>query len=211
MPVVVPLPLNAVAQVVISSRLWGQRILNTFYYQFQGVPDSAIDYRAYITALGDELNAPGDLAAKYYACVPHNQNVDFMTVQTVFPIRQRYVKLDINAVGDGAAGNSDTANLAWSMRRVSTTIGPRGVGRVQVPVGTLYRLGGELNPAVGASERTNFGIQMLQETVTTTPPATWVPVLFGISGGVTNVSPLVECVPEQTLRVMRRRTVGLGI
>jgi len=211
MAVITPLPLNAVAQVVISSRIFEQRILNTFYYQFIGVADVSVDYTDYLQTLGDELNAPGRLVAKYLACIPENQNVDFLTVQTVFPVRQRYVKLDVNGIGDGSAGLTDTANLAWSMRRVSTTIGPRGVGRVQIPVGLDYRLGGKLNPAVGSSERTNFGLQMLQNEVTVTPAAEWQPVLFGISGGVTNVSPLIEATPEQTLRVMRRRTVGLGI
>jgi len=205
-----PLPLNAITQVTFFGTLADQRIMNTFHFQFQGTPSPSIDYRTYYTALGDELKAVGGMKDKYLDIIPQNMTFNYMHIQTIWPVRQRYVYVTVGELGTSDAGNASTANIAFSIRRVSDIIGQAGVGRVQIPVGSNWMDVGKLALAA-LPDVTAFTPYMTEVTTTAAPDAEWLPVLFGVhDGGVVSVSEIIESYPEDTLRTMHRRTVRLG-
>lgn len=211
---VIPLDAGAVLQVNFFGTLHGQRVMNTFHYMADATPDPLVDYRTYISALKDQLaTVDTGLIATLNALWPNNAYMDHMKIQPVYPERQRYVQYPLAI--DGTVGDdADTANVAMSIRRNAEVIGRMGVGRVQIPLADLYRVDGYVDLAALIIPLEAFTDALLAIITTVTPAMTWQPILFGISldplAPYVNTSPLFTATPEDTIRVMRRRTVRLG-
>lgn len=210
----VPLPENTVVSVNFFSELCGQRVMNTFHYQLESVPNPALDYKVYLDELATKLETVDTgLVATLNALYPTNLFTQYMRIQPIYIDRLRYAQYTL-AVNGGAGSDSDSANVAFSVKRTAEAIGPQGVGRVQIPLCNVWRAEGYVDLAAINTIVTAFANAMLATIVTEVPTATWIPVLFGagFTEGVpyTHVSPLVSAIPEDTIRVMRRRTVRLG-
>jgi len=209
MPEPIPLPLNSITMVSIFSRLAEQRVINTFHYQFEGTPDPDVDYRDYYASLGAALLDPLGLVGAYLPCCPTDMFVETLRIQTIWPIRQRYVKTVIGSAGTATGGAAKTANVAMSIRRVSDTIGPQGVGRIQIPLAQDWQVDGYVDSAAGLAADPLAALMTLP-VLGTLEPSTWNPVLFGVTASVAHTSLIIDASLEETVRVMRRRTVRLG-
>lgn len=205
----IPLPLNAITQMTFVGSLFEQRIINTFHLQFQGTPSPSVDYRDYYDALLDTVSEPLGMKAKFLAITPTNYTLLSIRLQTIWPTRQRYVERGINEPGGDAPGLALSANSAYSIRRVSDVIGPRGVGRIQIPIGATWMDEGNV-AAAAAAPIAAFTPYMETSLFTVGPDAEYLPVLFGVSGGTAHTSEVIEAQQEYTIRVMRRRTLHVG-
>lgn len=207
----IPIQAGAVVQMVFRSDLCGQRVLNTFYYRLSSIlPFPSPDYRGVLNEMADQFDAVGGMRDKYIAACPTNMNIQTYTLQPVWPIRQRYLSYNVATAGLATTGSTNTANIAASIKRVSDVIGPKGVGRVQIPATKNGVANGMVDPAYIAADLLGLADQM-PLGITTAAGYDFRPILFSVNEGVTSTTEVIDTVVEDTARVMRRRTVRLGI
>jgi len=209
MPVTIPdLPNNTLLLVSFRGILNGQRIITTFHYRAAGNPTAGTTYVAYLDKL--YLLIAAGLQTKYLDVMPANYLLEVTRLQPIQPMRLRYTEYTVGAPGT-LVDNSNTQNLALSIKRVAVTAGPKGVGRVQIPVAAENVLAGEID--MGGPLWANagiFGVEMIAVQTTVSPGMTWNPCLPAQNGTNTGDWDLFEFGLEQTARTMHRRTVGLG-
>lgn len=207
---VIPIQTGAVIEVIFWSRLAGQRVMNTFQYKMTSIPPLDHDYRAELELVAQFIQGTNGILEDYLPMLPTDMIVDRLTIQPVWPIRQRYMAWTIGQNGTSTFTSANTANQAVSIKRTSETVGPRGVGRIQVPVPRTAVVNGLIDASYITTEAQAMADKMLDPMVTSTP-ITWEPCLFSVVGGVAGTGLLIGSEVETTARVMRRRTVGLGI
>lgn len=185
----------------------GQRVLNTFYYAITGIvgaPTNAAFQAAFDTA----ISAGGNLQAKFLACCPVSYTLTERWIQTVAPLR--LVKT-INASGSpgSSAAPSTTANLAAVITRKGGVANRHNIGSLHVPYGNADF--GMANGIIGGVQKVAMDALAAQMTqvVTVGGLGTVTPVLW-FKPSILNVAPIIQANTQTTVRVMRRRTVGVG-
>jgi len=196
-------------QVVFWGQCNGQRILNTFGYVAAEIGSAAVKLDAAYTQILDKLTGVGSIEAHLIAVSSANYTLDRITVQLVKPDRWMPATRTINLPG-ALPDAAQTQNVAASIERRGIRARRTNVGRIQVmiPQGEDYinagllmvDYKGELNGLAGAMlEKIEFGVGG------NLYPAIWP------AGVIGDYAPIVATRVQDTVRVMRRRTVGLGI
>jgi len=206
------LAVGDIVAVKINGLLLGQRTITTFHY-FVASPGSspstiaALDqFNAYFAAY-----AFGPYAT-FLECVPVTWVNEFNTVQQVTPVLS-VARFNV-LVDPGTRGAATTANLAAVVTKGTNFGGRDQVGSWHLPgVAAADQTGGDLIAALEA-KMVLFGTSTL---LSLTDPVTGIvfsPGLFHRNPEApltSTITPLTRAVPQTTIRVMRRRTVGFGI
>jgi hypothetical protein len=202
--------LNDIYLLTIKSTWHGQTILSTFPYKVTALPAGPINVTGSYGAVAVAFNAVGaPNLNNYRASVPPQLTMDELWVQSVQPTR--FVKF-ISALG--TAGTfpqaSNTANLAGVIERRGEQANRHNVGSLHVPLANL-----DPGASAGTISAAFLGAASALASSLQTPmsPAvgwTMTPCLF--SKTLTTAAPVIFSTKvQQTIRTMRRRTVGLGI
>jgi hypothetical protein len=192
--------------------LYGQRIMSTFWYRLNSVTGvvSEIDANDEFRAL---VVGAGNLVEKYLACCPPEYDLDFVWGQFIAPVR--YAKR-VTATG-AEPGTFDTAahtaNLAATITRRSGFATRQSVGSLHVPIGdTETAIENGLITAGLTIALDALADEMLDVQVTATGSVNWVGIINNQpTSDATKYETMTETFPQETVRVMRRRTVRLGI
>jgi hypothetical protein len=208
MPLIQP---NMVCKVGVYQRLYGQRVLNVLHYQLETTSQPVDDLVA-AQAIADRLAQLGANSV-FLQNLHAVQSTDIVTerirAQWVYPAPTVYMSAIVNSTGD-IQTEAGTANVAASIEKRTRRFGRRGVGRVQV--------GGVPNNAytAGVFNGLYMGDLELLATKLTAPFSVQqggmilYPCLYHGVSGPAPFDILLACVPQNTVRDMRRRTVGLG-
>ena len=188
--------------------LLNQRIMSTFWYGISsliGVPT--------LGDVMDELRAKlitaNNLRDDYLSCCPPQYTLNETWVQFVRPTR--YVKkVYVDAQAGTFAGDAHTANIAAVIERRGVTASRKSVSTLHVPCPTANSAitGGSITAGY-ATPLADLATQVATQ-VTTATGYVLDPVIDNGVGG-TNFTAIGLAFPQTTVRVMRRRTVGLGI
>jgi len=197
--------------VTFKGRLFSQRIINTFYYSvFQIAPVDVTRWSAY-SKLRDALSGAGGVKEKFLACCGPQYELEAMRLQVLRPERYAYREFAEGAVGTHA-GQADTANLAASIERRCELAQRHGVGRLQIAgTPTGQENAGTWAPAYMTILNT-LATEMTQD-VLSPDLIGWHPSLAyndGLVPPTWTSSPVIGAEAKNTIRVMRRRTVGVG-
>lgn len=205
---------SAVGQVYMVTsfgRLNGQTIINTFHYRLTEVATVPLTVWEMYEALMEDLSAPDDLFDKLLDAVSTSFVQEKVRVQLLYPTRRMFRDFDGNG-GGTRVGTALPQNVAASIGRKGDGIGRTGIGRVQI-AGLIESDNNAGNLSAGA-------ITVLQ------PLANQIGTSLALDGGGGLADPVIFSSPPQgnpnyvvisqtqvqnTVRVMRRRTVGLGI
>lgn len=198
-------------QLLVSFRgtLISQRVINTFTF----IANPVTDPHAWDIAI-DELHAtitgPGSLRELFLDCVPNNYTLDEIRYQVLRPIRLAQVIKPQVAQSGNVGASALVPNNAVVIERRGDLARRADVGAVHLPApqDVLLVNGGLITPAyktilqafanqMKTSYATNFGGVVLRPTV----------YHLNIATSITYVT---QTVVQETARVMRRRTVGLG-
>jgi hypothetical protein len=197
--------------VTFKGRLFGQRMLNTFYYACFQLPIVNITRWTAYSQLRDTLIAADGLKEKLLACIAPQYTLEAIRLQIVSPIRLAFREFQ-----DGASGNHadqcDTPNIAASVERRCELADRHGVGRIQVPgcPTSAQNAGVWKDPYI---TKLNALATVLAQDVDYSAGAAWHPSLAFSDGLVPPTwtsSPIIGAEAKSTIRVMRRRTVGEG-
>lgn len=202
-----------VAQLTAVGLCASQTVLNTWFYRCVSLGSSL---GTSVTTAMEELitkieGTVGGLGDKFIALMPTNYTLVRHTAQVVSPVR--YTKVFgavVNTAGDSGAICS-TANIAAVITRRGDLATRKDVGSLHLvyPDALTEATTGIINAGY-LSAMDDLCLQM-KATLTLAPSTlVWEPILFHRTG-TPNYSKVTYCFAQNTIRVMRRRTVGLGI
>jgi len=207
-----PIVSGDIVQAVIRYRCENQVMMNVLHYRARvGVADA--EYFAIMDELGEALSlseATG-IVTQMLPLLGPNVKVEEIQCQRIFPNRSPYLSYSVLAFGTHA-DDCDALN-------VSAVITKRGEKAGRGKAGTFH-LGGIASTTYALGQMTTASRTLLlaladkinDPQLTAGGDSLFEAVIFDADGTVgTNYNPIVSCVPQSTLRVVRRRTVGLGI
>jgi len=195
--------------VTVAGTLCGQRTLNSFPYRIEIAP-SDTNYDNFASALNDIVTDTGGIYDAMRGALPSNWNASAIWVQVIRPIRLRKISFPLVSGGTWGAA-AQTANIQASITRVGDTANRKNVGGVRIPISgdATASVNGLLTNTMKTALMA-LAVVMENNIVAPATVGTLVP-LIGIpkTGNIT--ADLVDAFPQDTTRVLRRRTVGLGI
>jgi hypothetical protein len=206
------LALGDVIQVSFRGSLFNQQILNILHFSV-GVIGTGTDYDQLSMFTSNLVTGGGsvDLVLPFMACMPPEYALEEVRAQRIYPTRTVYAFTLSGAFGQYATG-TETTNVAASIEKRTLTPGRMGIGRLQLAgVPTAAMNNGEVSAAFKGTEMLNLANTMIQTITTTAPVVTYNPCLFNPTATGPKFSPLFSCIPMDTLRVMRRRTLRVGV
>jgi len=208
----VPLPANCVLNAQMFGHLNGQAIITLFQYRFDGTP-SSLDYTAYLDDFAQSwADVVTGIEPLLRSVFPDNYEYDFLRLQVVYPQRLRFMEYS-KAVTGNSGNDASTSNLAVSIERWSKINKRRGIGRIQIPLGDNEYVDGIVNNVPYKNALALVKTRMTEPILTggTGTSGTWNPVIANTAAPQIVISPVDGATIKTTVRVMRRRTVGLGI
>lgn len=193
--------------VSFRGTLFGQRIINTFWYQLSlvtGTPDET----AFNNAFHSVLNAPAGCIEKFLDCMPSQYLLNEVWIQKIESFRvvaNKYLHSNPGTFSQDTA----TANLAACITRRGAAASRHNVSSLHLVYPSLDTgaLSGSISPAWGTAA-TAF-LPFVAQSYVVGSLGTMSPIINNGPGAIA-VSPIVMAFLQTTLRVMRRRTLGLG-
>lgn len=204
----IPLAVGQYYRVTHDLTMMSQRLMNTFNYRLDTV-GTETDNEALGIAMRLVLNAAGRLRAKYLLAIPPQVTLANTWIQTLWPTRMRKQTF-VDALPGTLAGIASSANTAASIERNGDRASRHDIGRIQLPAAndTGSITNGVITAAGYLAALNALGLEMIT-TITTAGGSVLRPVLLRtpVDGSFSYV---IGGTVQTTLRVMRRRTVGVG-
>lgn len=207
-----PLALNDTIRITYFGRLFNQVIESVLHARVVTLPSGGSTAEIQLEDLANKLSAPTfPFLSAYMSAAGNNFTMDYVRAQKVAPLRTIYLEAAIST-GGGFGGVCTASNVACSIEKQSTTVGKKGIGRLQFgPVPYTQILNGQLDPAY-------LAVQMNGLATTMFGSFAGGPLYAGVYGWclpANSVTPggydVFNAFAYPTLRTMHRRTVGLGI
>jgi len=205
---------NQVYQVTFNGLLHNQRTMTTFYYKLLDIGAGGGTHQDASDNLNASISVAADLQSKYRACCPTNWTLDTVWIQLILPVRIRKVVYAKNLAGTGA-NSSTVTNVSGSITRAGEGAARNQVGGIRVPIspadcaaglitttpyGNLNALAAQMKVLYGAAAdwwwKPGFISKVLDQDGNPTIKA---------------FTDIYAAFAQETSRVVRRRTVGLGI
>jgi len=197
-------PVGAILEATIRGSLASQTTLSLFHYMLNdtAIPDGA----AFLTTFNTAFNIAGGVVDKYRLCCCEDFTLNEVRYQWIYPTRFRSVSF-APFIGTGSiVDQSAPPNVAQVVTKRADVASRRGIGTLHVPsvpnaqIADGKLLGGQL------TRLSALGTALSAALVT----ARMDPVL--LRRDLPAASPIItSTVAQETVRVERRRTVGLGI
>jgi len=208
-----PLRINDIVAVTIVGSFEQQTYENVLHYRADNPPDNTESYEqglnALIASIKNDIGSA--VITEYLPVIGANAGLDYIQAQRVYPTRDFYVR--VNEAQPGThAGDCLTGNISGVITKQSEKAGRGRSGSFHtfaVPEGTYEKgtflaayltLLDELGDAIELNQRTFAGLDV------------WWPGMYSPTAGAgDNWSGIVNTTAQDTVRVMRRRTVRVGI
>lgn len=204
------LPVGTVIEITAIGQLFGQTTMNVWHYVVNTQSTTLNDQLELEDLLAQHWNAgPGTISLDFINCCPTNWTMTRMTAQAIHPERKRRVTELRGHTGD--TGVATSANLQSSVTLVTDRAGRDQIGGKRIPMAADQSLAGNLTPAYKTLV-TAFALSCLDRLIVSIGGGQYDPVIYHRNTAVFPRYALVtDSFAQDTTRVMRRRTVGLGI
>lgn len=209
------MPLPAVGSnvlVTFEGRLAGQITLSTFWYNIASL-GSAANLSQFYNDVNDQVQDADGLADKFALCCPADWAFLRVWVQVIYPIRYaaaKFVNGDIGGDGEALA-----ANHAAVILRRGDLANRKNVSTLHVPLAVVAENveDGILKPGGVKVKLVDLAVALLQPiSLAGSTPGRMDPIVTNPRNGTPPTEALLtQAAVMDTARVMRRRTVGLGI
>jgi len=203
-----PVAVGDIVQTTLVGSLFGQTIMNTFHYGMETVTGAPTQL-AVANEILTKYAVAGGFYDKFLGCCPDNYTLEQVWVQFVLDTRYRK-RVSIQGLPGTFAGSAATANTAAVISRFGAAANRRNQGSVHIACGsdtTWMNLGVLTVPFINALGQFE---PYLFSPLTLATLGTLQPVLIHGTSKL-NAIPLIGATTQDTSRVMRRRTVRLGI
>jgi len=209
---VTPLPAHSIINVQMFGHNSNQTIINLFQYRVEETPTPTVQYTDYLNSFEAELAAALRLEEMFLGALPDTYTLDFVRLQPVYPTRLRFVDYTKGLTGLLVHG-APTANLAASIERYGVTGRRHGIGRVQLVMPEGVYSNGEIDDNAYFNELLDLAQEMKSDVsvVAAGTIANYQPVIINVAEPNPTTVFITGTNVKRSVRVMRRRTVGLGI
>lgn len=195
--------------VTIESRMSNQQVMTLLAYRVKIGSPPSIDGRAVLTTFNQALNAAGDLVQLYQDCMSNDVKQVRTKVQKIHPLRMSYIeRFAVNP--DGAvAEDMLSTNLAVVVTRKGEAAGRHSIGNLHLyGCPKSFTTDGEVN-GTGVVAYSDLMTKMREEYTVGLASTVLEPIIYNRT--TPSASERVQNLQLQLpLRIMRRRTVGLG-
>lgn len=204
-----PVNVGNLLQLRINTTVVGQRCLNVLHYIIT-TEGSSTDGDTVLDDLLSAASAAGQIVDAVTEFMAPNCTIDYADLQVIFPDRFRSVRRTYNAPGGGLDGTCTTANVAvvitkrvdQAFKNAGGSLHLAGVGEEGYANGLL--IGDTLTQ--GAAVR-----DAIDNTLTGPVTGTVItPVIARIVTPVATTRIITSALLQPEVRIMRRRTVGVG-
>ncbi|HKY46322.1 MAG TPA: hypothetical protein VJM50_24730 [Pyrinomonadaceae bacterium] len=199
-----------IIQIVPETRLFGQTCLNILHYKCRNAPSVGDTYVEQLTQIMTNITtSPGSWYTKMLAAMSEDALVTQLTIQVVFPARRPYVRVGAGG-GGGIAADALPPNSTAQITKRSEVAARGRAGHFALPAVPMTKVAsGVLLPAYVLTELADLAAA-LQAPLNYGTFGDYDPVILNVAAP--NSSPVIlQCDVQQEVRIMRRRTVGLGI
>lgn len=207
-----PIAAGDVVQVVIESSCLGQTFLNVLHYRAKTNP-TGNGYGQQLANLIDAVGTGDDenIVPKMLALMSEEAKVVNVQAQRVYPNRDYYVRVEQDEAGIIPVV-CNYPNSALVLTKQGEKIGRGRSGSFHLGGITDQHVALGYITAAGLILAASLGDKLGDPLVPSVGGFTWEPGLYNPTlGNGLNFNPLVGVFPRDTVRVMRRRTVGVGI
>jgi len=197
--------------VSFNQTLLGQKLISTFYLKITNLNGSFPTLDTASNDLYTAISAANQLRDKFLITIPTNCFLDNTTIQRIYPIRQRKRTYGVSTPG-GGLGAAEASNVQASIERRDDLANRKSVGAlhpVVPPIPTTVIVGN----AFSAAQQTSLNAlaaKMFGTVNAGAAPVVWTFVLYHKSTVPPSTTDIVTAFPQPTVRVMRRRTAGVG-
>lgn len=187
----------------------GQRILNTFHYRINAMSGTPT-VEDVANAMYTEMTDTGKLVEDFLAVMPQNYTLSQVWIQQLTALRSAK-QIYANGTIGSLAVDAVTANVATVITRRGAGGTRRDVGSLHllVPPTSTYLVDGEITSTY-ATAVAPLVTQVQQAITVLSGGVSFGPVLYH-PGQTPNYTPIDAAFIQDSARVMRRRTLGLGI
>lgn len=201
-----------IVQVTIESQALGQTLLNVLHYRAK-IALAGQDYFLVMSNLAEAIgeSPTAGIVPKMLPLMGANTSVANIYCQRIAPVRSPFLKTLVDMPGSHVE-DCDASNLAAVITKRGDVSGRGRSG--------TFHLGGLGNTVYGHGFITPGSLTLLEELadkmndpqLTSGGSSVFEPIIYNPGGGSPGTgNEIVFCGPSNTVRVMRRRTVGLGI
>jgi len=204
------LPANAIIAFTYRGTLLNQTTLNTVHYRVSNpsniptVKEEMEEFIKRFTAVG-----PNDILTAYKQATPDNLFIRQAVLQPVYPTRYRRVVA--NLTQQGATDPTEVSNIQAAITFATAKAGRNQIGGIRLPQTPTNAQGGSWIPA-WTNTLDIVGDVFSTLLVAGLGGGSYQPVIFHRSP---NANPrwddITDYLIQPTTRVIRRRTVGVGI
>lgn len=205
-----PLPAGAVIEIIYSGDMHGQRFMNTLHIYVAAVGDTP--------SIFDELDnirgyysdeGVGSALPAYLQCIPENAAVTSVSAQQITPTRSRRTISTLTETGLG--GTSDVTNVQASITFRTNFGGRDQVGGMRIPAAPSNAVAGSWNDPYKVA-LTSLADVLKAGFTEPGGTAIYQPCIFHRNlGSPANRTDITDAIVQPTTRVIRRRTVGVGV
>lgn len=202
------LAVNDQFTITYRGTLSGQRVMTVLaaYVTVPSAATSVLDDLALLSDWAADTTA-GSLLDAYLNCLADEVNIVDARAQRIYPSRSIYVSSAINETGTNT-GTPPTPNIAAVLTKRSALEGRQGIGSIHLPGVIVEDMTSGLLSGGMLTKMTILGTEL---TGTKTIDGSTLEFKFCTARGFNAPSsPIFMCVPQDTVRVMRRRTVRVG-
>lgn len=205
------LPVGAIVQFRVNGLLQFQQTISSFWYQVATAgtaPTVITDLDDLLTKFATSVTAP---YVKYLLCLPSSWSGVRIDAQQITPVRSVARDTDISGAV-GARGATESSNLSAVIDKGTDLAGRSQMGSLHLPgVATADQTGGLLENALLTAMST-LGSVMLTNLSGDTYDTLLRPIIPHVKKPMTTTTGdiMTRTIPQRQIRVMRRRTVGVG-
>lgn len=203
------LPTGAIIECTLFGTMLSQRIMSVYHYRVSAqssLPLVTTELTAFLDAV--TLQVATSLLGSYQLAVPSNYNIQGATAQAISP--QRSIRMTNTQNLAGARPTSVTANMASALT-LRTDLGGRSfVGRKSLPISDQDVSNGLIG-LLYTQTLSDHGQAILDNVVPSQGGGIYEPVIFHRPPSVLPPTRILSADPQDTARVSRRRTLGVGI
>lgn len=203
-------PVGGVIEVTVEGKIFGQTTMNVFHYtplQASTLPDHRQEMTAFLTAHWG--GAGGTISGALMQCCPEDWISTLVTAQPIRPTRM--IRVSITGGTAGGSGLANVTNLQASVTFRADRAARDAIGAKRICMADNQAQDGNLTVGYKGVVDT-FAVIARTNLAVALGNALYMPVIFH-----RNADPgftwdrIVESVVQPQARVIRRRTVGVGI
>lgn len=205
------IPINSIVELSFRGTLFNQTMLTVRHYQSsnnQSGVTVADDLNAFLDAVDN--GGPNDLVTPYLNCCGPEYVLDEIRAQVVKTLRSVPRPRTVGAAG--TFGSVITAqNVSGVITLTTSKAGRSQIGRVHMPALPIEAYSGGNITGPYSTLLNTLGGELLRTVTVALGGGAYIPVLYHRTLPIPQAGDLIETRTIQTtLRVMRRRTVGVG-